>query len=281
MGLEELLLTESLRNTLAEAYAAKSAYCREVERRAGHVLADGDLVLAVAEAKDTFEFRVEKAFRDLLILAERLGLPILRGEIAEVRTAHKDLTHLVPTDYDIELHSPPLADAWKFFESLATMTAGRELSGLGVFETLLRNTGRLISDRGLEPANEAQVRGEIFKVLKLAFHDVAREIPLHKPLKVYKPDIGVPGLLAAAEYKFIDTEQEAKTAVGGIYEDMRGYSARHDWRSFYAVFYMTSDFFSQRELDTEWRLVKADLNWTPIVVQGPGARKGKGKTGNS
>lgn len=70
--------------------------------------------------------------------------------------------------------------------------------------------------------------------------------------------------------------QEAKAALDGIYADMRGYSGHHAWRSFYAVFYMTQNFYTQADVDHEFRLVKADLNWTPLVVVGPGARKAKG-----
>ncbi len=82
--------------------------------------------------------------------------------------------------------------------------------------------------------------------------------------------------MAAAEYKFIDSMAEAKTALDGIYADMRGYSGHHAWRSFYAVLYMTGNFYTQADVDHEFRLVKADLNWTPLVVVGPGARKAKG-----
>lgn len=48
-----------------------------------------------------------------------------------------------------------------------------------------------------------------------------------------------------------------------------------DWRSFYAVLYMTSPFYTQTEIDAKFALVKADLSWKPIVVVGPGARKGR------
>jgi hypothetical protein len=51
------------------------------------------------------------------------------------------------------------------------------------------------------------------------------------------------------------------------------YSGRDEWRSFYAVIYMTEAFYSQKDVEREFRLVKAELNWTPFVVLGPGARK--------
>jgi hypothetical protein len=268
MDLEEQLLTEAIRNTLHEAQTAKTKFFRLLD--GARVAEDGELDFQTREAQEHFKYLLEKAYRDLAILAERLSLPKLRKDIVGTRKGHKDITNLEVSDYDIELHSPPLADAWSYFDSLSAMTVGRAVSGLGIFETILGNTGRLIAERCLQPHKETQVHDEIEKVLKLCFSNVAREIPLHQPLKTYKPDVGVPELMAAVEYKFIDSKAKAKTAVGGIYEDLRGYSAHRDrWRNFYAVFYMSEPFMTQKELDTEWRLVGADRSWTPMIVHGP------------
>jgi hypothetical protein len=173
------------------------------------------------------------------------------------------------------LHSRPLAAAYSMFDSLATMTEGRAVTGLGIFENILGNTPKIIEASGVAPKNEAQVRKEVLKVLSFSFRDVVREIPFPKNIKTYRPDIGVISLMAAAEYKFIDSQEEAKKSLDEIYADMKGYSGRYDWRSFYAVFYMTEAFYSQKDLDEEFRLVRAELNWTPIVVVGKGGRASK------
>ena len=76
--------------------------------------------------------------------------------------------------------------------------------------------------------------------------------------------------MAAAEYKFIDSREKAKQSLDELYTDMKGYSGRYDWRSFYAVLYMTGPFYSQKDVDEEFRVVRADLSWTPIVVVGAG-----------
>lgn len=84
--------------------------------------------------------------------------------------------------------------------------------------------------------------------------------------------MGVKSLMAAAEYKFVTSRIELKKALDEVYTDMKGYGGRYDWRSFYAVFYMTEPFFHQKDIDEEFRLVKSELSWTPIVVVGPGSR---------
>jgi hypothetical protein len=170
--------------------------------------------------------------------------------------------------WDVTMYSPPLVAAKSLFDSLAVMTEGREVTGLGVFETILGNTAKIIEHSGLPPRNESQVRNRVLEILAFAFPDAIKEVPIAKSLKVYKPDIGVGPLMAAAEYKFADTKEKAKAALGGIYEDMRGYAGHPDWRSFYAVIYMTKTFYTQKDVEREFQLVRADLNWTPIIVYG-------------
>ena len=97
-------------------------------------------------------------------------------------------------------------------------------------------------------------------MLSFAFPDVVKEIPLEKILKTYHPDIGVTSLMAAAEVKFVTTKDEATAAIDGIYTDMKGYSGRDEWRSFYAVIYMTEPFYSQKDVEREFRVVEAEFS---------------------
>lgn len=110
-------------------------------------------------------------------------------------------------------------------------------------------------------------------MLALSFRDVVVDTPIVKNLKTYRPDIGVRSLMAAAEYKFIDSKAETKVALDGIYADMHGYAGHHEWRSFYAVLYMTKQFYARKEVEVEFDLVRAELSWKPIVVVGSGGRK--------
>ena len=143
-------------------------------------------------------FYVEKIFRDTGILAERLKLPLFRADIATARASFPNLADLVPTQYDVILHSEPLAAAEKMFDSLEALTDGRAITGLGVFETILENTAKIIEESGISPTKESEVRAQIRKVMRYSFRDVIAEIPLPSNVKIYKPDIGVRSLRAAA-----------------------------------------------------------------------------------
>lgn len=275
MDIEEQLLANSIRDTIRNADLALTKYYNVCEGNHEDNVDEGEHADDLEEARQYLSFLIEKVFRDTAILAERLALPGFRKEVARARKSFSDLTVTEVTPWDVMFHSPPLAAARKMYESIATMVEGREVTGLRVFETILLNTPKIIERGNLLPDNEAKVRQAVRGVLELAFRDVTREVPIPKSIKTYRPDIGVPSLMAAAEYKFIDSRDDAKAALDGIYADMRGYAGHHKWRSFYAVLYMTENFYNQADVDHEFRLVKADLNWTPLVMVGPGARKPK------
>jgi hypothetical protein len=141
-----------------------------------------------------------------------------------------------------------------------------------LLEQILRGTPKMLSDRKIEPSNESVVRNEVYNTLIHVFPDTVRELPIAKISKVYKPDIGVKRLKSAIEYKFVNSKQEAKIAVGGIFEDINGYEGSEDWTTFYAVIYMTDNFFTQDQIEAEFRLSKVPHHWKPIIVFGKGDR---------
>jgi hypothetical protein len=140
-----------------------------------------------------------------------------------------------------------------------------------VLATILRNTGKLVAQRKLTPSSETQVRNAMLEYIQLAFEDARKEIPISKKFKTYRADIGVPSLRAAIEYKYVKAANQMKSCLDGIYADMKGYGGDDAWRTFYAVFYMTGPFYRQDQVEEEFALVRADLNWTPILVLGPSA----------
>jgi hypothetical protein len=146
-----------------------------------------------------------------------------------------------------------------------------------LLEQILRGTPKMLFHREIQPTNEAEVRNEVYKNLIHVFPDTVREIPISKVSKIYKPDIGIKRIKSAIEYKFVTSESEAKTAIGGIFEDISGYEGSDDWTTFYAVIYMTDNFMTQDQVEAEFKLSKVPHHWKPIVVYGKGDRKIKMK----
>lgn len=210
------------------------------------------------------------------VLAERLGLPHLRQEIAHFEKKTKDLGDWTMID-EGDVYSPPLYQARQYLESLAVLVNPSQSSQLAVFNSILHHTSKIISDAKLEPANEVHVRNKILEVASYSFTDAHKEPKMPKSIKTYQGDIGVPSINAVAEYKFAKTKEEMKACLDGIYTDMYGYSGHEEWRHFFAVFYMKEHFFTQLHVEREFKKVGAKSNWTPIVLVGPTAQKAKKK----
>jgi REase_DpnII-MboI len=176
-------------------------------------------------------------------------------------------------------YSPVL---WTFQKHISALTSHMKIDSKSEYENtnskmlleqILRGTAKMLTDRKIEPANEAEVRSEVYKTLIHVFPDTVREIPIAKVSKTYKPDIGVKRLKSAIEYKFVDSKDEAKVSIGGVFEDIQGYEGSSDWTTFYAVIYMTDNFLTQDQVEAEFKLSKVPHHWKPIVVFGKGGRK--------
>jgi hypothetical protein len=141
-----------------------------------------------------------------------------------------------------------------------------------LLEQILKGTAKILTDRKIEPANEKEVRKEVYDILIHVFPDTVREIPIAKVSKTYKPDIGVKRIKSAIEYKFADSLEETKKALGGIFEDIQGYEGSADWTTYYAVIYMTDNYLTEFQIKEEFKLSKVPHNWIPIIIYGKGKR---------
>lgn len=227
------------------------------------------------EILESIQLKLEFAY-------EFLGLDKMSGtlhsELEEFKGGYEKLVFID----SVNLFYSPVE--WILKKHLSAMTSHISLGEESKYETtnsqillerILDGTGKMLTDRNVEPSNEAEVRVEVYKTLIHVFPDTVREVPIAKISKTYKPDIGVKRLKSAIEYKFVDSEIEAKTAIGGIFEDINGYEGSADWTTFYAVFYMTDNFLTKYQIEEEFKLSDVPHRWKPIVVFGKGSRKNK------
>lgn len=148
MNIEEQLLAASIRNTIRDADRALAKYYHVCEVNTADNVDDGLHADELQEATLHLRSLIEKVFRDTAILAERLGLPAYRKDVMRRMRSFEDLAATEVTPWDVLFHSPPLAAARSLYASLAVMTDGREVTGLGVFETILENTPKIIERTG-------------------------------------------------------------------------------------------------------------------------------------
>lgn len=228
---------------------------------------------------------LEAAIKSLHVMTaaalEALGMPRLLEKFEQGFASFKDdLTQIAFAGFTSEMYSPPIEFAREYVQAIEAVagldiTVDRATHDRSRLEGLLAGTAKFINDRNIDPRNEAEVRYHMYSVLTLVFPDTIREFPVPKVIKSYKPDFGVPSLRAAIEYKFCDSEKEAKKAVAGIFEDIAGYEGTQDWEWFYAVIYMTKPFVTQDQVEADFASAKTAKKWKPIVQVGRGARSGK------
>lgn len=215
----------------------------------------------------------EKLEVEVEMLAELLQVPLALRKFQERFSNHRDtigsVSKEVGSDYPV---SAALGVIRSFFQSLLPVAGMAQGTRLDIFRSILENTAKIVTDFEIDPRNEADVRNAVLRVIKYSFPDATREVTFNRVIKNYQGDIGVFSLSAVAEYKYINTEDEMRTSLDGIYSDMKSYKHGGDWNHFFAVFYMTSPFFTQAEVDSAFREVRAEQHWQAIVLNGDGTR---------
>ena len=78
----------------------------------------------------------------------------------------------------------------------------------------------------------------------------------------------IPELYTAVEYKYAADEQRLKSTIEQIAADVKGYTGDKDYSVFYAVFYVTEDFWGQNKFSKVWDDQGFPKNWIPIYIVG-------------
>ncbi|MCC4234584.1 hypothetical protein LL253_18085 [Sphingobium soli] len=143
-----------------------------------------------------------------------------------------------------------------------------------VLARMLRQTAHYLDAINNVPTREKDVQDALQPALRLAFPDVIREPPIPKQTKTYHPDFGIDSIATAVEVKFADDKQKAKSAIGELYEDMKGYEDS-EFSLFVGLVYLTGAYLSQDQVDAEMKKVGTSKNWRVYLVFGDGKPKPK------
>ena len=147
------------------------------------------------------------------------------------------------------LESEPLACIEAILTGLRTATGegptSEEAISIVNLESILRKTAWLVCHRGVVPTGETDVQEIMHDYLTAFFTEYTRKVSIPKVIKDFVPDGGVRDIKAAIEFKYAADKAEVSKALGGIYEDMAGYSGSADWTRFYTVLYQTDAFVSE------------------------------------
>ncbi len=208
---------------------------------------------------------------------EVLGLLHTHERFVRELSGFKERPSFIITPYMTEYTCPELEYLERYASSLALLCGASNIAVDDHFRLrrILLDTGHIVLERETVPSKEQDVVQAVMHVLVHAFPDTVRNPSIPHVLKIFKPDLGVRSLKTAIEYKYASSLTEVKTAVGQIYEDMKGYQGSSDWTRFYSIIYMTKPFITDAQLQSEMALAEVRELWTPLLVVGVGDRSKK------
>ncbi|WP_420012934.1 hypothetical protein [Tateyamaria sp.] len=224
----------------------------------------------IEEQVETEFFQAVEIFAfGLLNLCDRERLSTLSGHIRDFWDANKG--HTITIGYYDFPDGPEshVLERLKQFSKALPINTRPTLQHLDLVVTALEQLGSTIENLGRTTSKEKDVQDVLEIVLRSVFPDLIPYPSTSKQTKTFKPDLGVETAGLAIEVKFARTSQEAKTALGGIYEDMKGYAGDRHWRDFVGVIYMHKPFLSQKQVNAELKKVGCPKNWSVKTVVGP------------
>ena len=87
--------------------------------------------------------------------------------------------------------------------------------------------------------------------------------------KNYEPDLLIPELRTAIEYKYIKEERDIATHIDQVKTDADNYTGDPEYDNFYAAFYISSQkIVAEKSILATWGNKRFTKNWRPFVIFG-------------
>lgn len=249
-------------------------------QHAGAALPDG-LRDQDHELRDPFADKLEQVYRAAIVVLESRGHPEylshFYGKFGKPfdkwKQAHAFET---PEDGAPEPRSTCLHEFREFLAPLGIIADTNatiiEWAGSQFLERALKNTAAFLHQLDIHPDSETDINRTMRKVLALIFPSIpgASNSGIQKLFRNYKPDILIPELTTAIEFKYVNSAEDLGSAFGEIAEDAHAYAGGSEYTVFYAVYYLTRDFEGEERYQQAWSQFAFPDNWRPLFVVGHG-----------
>lgn len=224
------------------------------------------------EDHEIAKYYVERAFVELLILAEHLSL---HSTYQQIDALFKEAKKKGFLESKMGSEEPYLTWPEKlrmYVDGIASAYGLKETSESEMKEikNIIRRSLYTICDTSLFPQlpeKEAHVHDRIESILKCYYADLKRKPSLTKPIKNFEPDTGIPSTKTLIEYKFVTSTSEAKNVVDQILADTRGYRSSQ-WKNLLFVIYETHRVMSEEYWSQLLKECELDNNYDVIVLSG-------------
>lgn len=232
---------------------------------------DGDVDAKRAALIDA----IRRLILGIQLALEQLGDSVLLHDFR--RTVQgRDVLHVEPPTDMAHWNSPILHDISAYVDVLEDACGAPALERR-LLEDLLQGTGTWLLRNEIVPAREEDIKRPMNLLLKQVFPTSHANPQIGHIFKVFEADCGIPDLLTAIEYKYIDAPEKLGSTVASLYEDFSGYEGSRQWQRFYAVIYQTRPFATKQELIREKKLARIGDNWDFFLVHGQGKDGGESK----
>lgn len=215
------------------------------------------LIISYLEAKGmvnylrVFHEQFDSLFKDAKgnLLEEELYHPDMEAELKIIHDFRKALSPFKAFDY-----------------KLAAEEESIKLS------SILRHTDFILKNVNATVADEADIYNQVKWVLSLYFPKcrLKNKASFIQQFKTYNPDILIPELKTAIEYKYIkDQNQNLDNYIDQIRTDANNYTDDVRYENFIAVIYIAySGLATTDSIQVSWEQKKFPKNWELVIVIG-------------
>lgn len=142
--------------------------------------------------------------------------------------------------------------------------------------SILESTESILKKINVPINNEADIYKQVKWVLRLYYPSIpAAKSNFDKQFKTYKPDILIPELKTAIEYKYIKNESDnIDDFIDQIRTDAVNYTDDYKYDNFVAVIYIQDvSVFPRESIKMSWDQKKFPRNWKLVIVFGSPTQK--------
>jgi hypothetical protein len=152
------------------------------------------------------------------------------------------------------------------FESFAIFKEHND--ALNRLEQILSETDQILLHNNISPENEKQVYDEVKWILQFLYPSIRNKhnARIIEKFKTYSPDILLPEVSAAVEYKFIREKENPGLFIEQVYIDAGVYHKDHEYSNFYAVLYLHNNKkYTKQSIKQAWMEKNFPPNWKMII----------------
>jgi hypothetical protein len=239
----------------------------------------------VSALRASILWRIKYVHEQILCFLEMKGLRQWMDKFKEeFGDKMNDEGFLLETDGGSDEHDPELIITQRFHSYLTVFSEfdstppiedegsdRYEYNGFEVLSDIIKSTQHIIENSGHTVTNETSIYNQVEWVLRMIFTSTRRvnKSRFISDFKNYEPDILIPELRTAIEFKYIRDGKDVGTHIDQVKTDADNYKGDPEYDNFYAVFYISSQkIVSEKSILAAWENKRFPKNWRPFVVFG-------------